>query len=56
MERSERSLKIIVPNSYGLGVKVFADIGTKGLPTDRLNHESVCRTALATPGLIKIDK
>ena len=28
--------------------------GGKGSQTDSLNHEGVCRTALATPGLLKI--
>ena len=46
--------KVQIPSSYGLGVKVFfEDISTKKLMTDKLvNYEGVCRTYLATLGLL----
>ena len=46
--------KFQLPSSYGLWFMIFWRFGGKGLLTDWLNHEGVCRTAPATPGLLNM--
>ena len=44
--------KFQVSSSYGLGLKVFWRFWTKRSLNEWINNEGVCRTALATPGLL----
>ena len=44
-----------VPSYNGFGVMVFLGFGGKGSLSDLINNGVVCRTALATPGLLIID-
>ena len=55
-----REVKILskfqVPSPYDLGVKVECILGGKGRVNQSMNHNSVCRTAPASPGLLKIQR
>ena len=46
--------KFQVTSTYGLGVMMFCRLGGKGLPTELTINNGVCRTALATQGLLII--
>ena len=50
--------KFKLSSSNGLGVMIFGRIGKKGWLTEWMNESDggVCRTALVTPGLLKIPK
>ena len=47
--------KLLLPSSIGLGEKVIEGLEEKGDGANELmNYKGVCRTALATPGLLNM--